>query len=326
MEKNLTGKKRNNKGITLIALIITSIILLILAGLSIASLTGENGILTKATVSKEENDRESIKEQIKIQIMGKQSENEGKIEEALLKEILGKYGDLQGSGELKEQTLVTTEGSYKIKVSEIYNEKMEEKEEIIENASLLVTQIEVGDFVNYEAGEWEETVEATKNNGAFGGYTKGNSKNKSIAAGDYTGGWQVLSVEDDTIELVHAGCPARYFRNVSYSQTESIRHLNEFCKNYFLNSKFARDARCVEYHKDYSALSNSAMLNNLRYFWFATQGSPNLWAWCEVRATDTAGSDYSPWSVRPVVVLKSGIKTTGKADNGYGQSGWVLIP
>ena len=42
-------KRIANKGITLIALVITIIILLILAGISIAMITGENGILTKAT-------------------------------------------------------------------------------------------------------------------------------------------------------------------------------------------------------------------------------------------------------------------------------------
>ena len=41
-------KKQKNKGITLIALVITIIVLLILAGISIATLTGENGILTRA--------------------------------------------------------------------------------------------------------------------------------------------------------------------------------------------------------------------------------------------------------------------------------------
>ena len=42
---------KNNKGITLIALVITIIVLLILAGVSIAMLTGENGILTRASDS-----------------------------------------------------------------------------------------------------------------------------------------------------------------------------------------------------------------------------------------------------------------------------------
>lgn len=42
---------RNQRGITLIALVITIIVLLILAGVSIAMLTGDNGILSNATRS-----------------------------------------------------------------------------------------------------------------------------------------------------------------------------------------------------------------------------------------------------------------------------------
>ena len=45
---------KTQKGITLIALVITIIVLLILAGVSIAMLTGENGILTQATNAKTE--------------------------------------------------------------------------------------------------------------------------------------------------------------------------------------------------------------------------------------------------------------------------------
>ena len=44
--------KEKNTGITLIALVITIIVLLILAGISIAMLTGQNGILTQAQNSK----------------------------------------------------------------------------------------------------------------------------------------------------------------------------------------------------------------------------------------------------------------------------------
>ncbi len=44
--------KKQTKGITLIALVITIIVLLILAGVSIAMLTGENGILTQAQNAK----------------------------------------------------------------------------------------------------------------------------------------------------------------------------------------------------------------------------------------------------------------------------------
>ena len=44
--------KRKNNGITLIALVVT-IVLLILAGISISMLSGENGILNRATEAKE---------------------------------------------------------------------------------------------------------------------------------------------------------------------------------------------------------------------------------------------------------------------------------
>ena len=44
------------KGITLIALVITIIVLLILAGVSIATLTGDNGLLTKTQEAKEQNE------------------------------------------------------------------------------------------------------------------------------------------------------------------------------------------------------------------------------------------------------------------------------
>ena len=43
MKLNFKGRKE--KGITLIALVITIIVLLILAGVVIATLTGDNGIL-----------------------------------------------------------------------------------------------------------------------------------------------------------------------------------------------------------------------------------------------------------------------------------------
>ena len=45
-------KRTKQKGITLIALVITIIVLLILAGVSIATLTGQNGILTRASDAK----------------------------------------------------------------------------------------------------------------------------------------------------------------------------------------------------------------------------------------------------------------------------------
>ena len=58
--------KKQEKGITLIALVITIIVLLLLAGISIAMLTGENGILTKANKAKEETKKAQYEENLKL--------------------------------------------------------------------------------------------------------------------------------------------------------------------------------------------------------------------------------------------------------------------
>ena len=57
---------RKNKGITLIALVLTIIVLLILAGVSIAMLTGDNGILSQAQRAKNETNESAKNEQLDL--------------------------------------------------------------------------------------------------------------------------------------------------------------------------------------------------------------------------------------------------------------------
>ena len=57
-----------NNGITLIALVITIIVLLILAGVTIATLMGDNGILTKANDAKKETEIAEVKERAQLDI------------------------------------------------------------------------------------------------------------------------------------------------------------------------------------------------------------------------------------------------------------------
>ena len=66
-EKNIVKKQT---GITLIALVITIIVLLILAGVSIAMLTGNNGILTQANQAKENTKVATAKEKVQIEAAG----------------------------------------------------------------------------------------------------------------------------------------------------------------------------------------------------------------------------------------------------------------
>ena len=60
--------KTNQKGITLIALVITIIDLLILAGVSIAMLTGENGILTRANEAKVSQIEGQVREEVNLAV------------------------------------------------------------------------------------------------------------------------------------------------------------------------------------------------------------------------------------------------------------------
>ena len=62
----LSKIKKDMKGITLIALVITIIVLLILAGVSIATLTGQNGILTQANNAKTQTEIANEKEAISL--------------------------------------------------------------------------------------------------------------------------------------------------------------------------------------------------------------------------------------------------------------------
>ncbi len=66
---------RKNKGITLIALVITIIVLLILAGVSIATLLGENGILNQATKAVEKTNSATEKEKVQLACNAQMSKN-----------------------------------------------------------------------------------------------------------------------------------------------------------------------------------------------------------------------------------------------------------
>lgn len=68
---------KEKRGITLIALVITIIVLLILAGVTIATLTGENGILTRASEASEQTEIAEEKEAIGVAYAGVLADNNG---------------------------------------------------------------------------------------------------------------------------------------------------------------------------------------------------------------------------------------------------------
>ena len=90
LSKKLIKEKEN--GITLIALIVTIIILLILAGVTIATLTGENGIITRANEAKTKTEEAAKKEQEDLDNLALQMDMQEK-------------GEIANTPELKENMI-----------------------------------------------------------------------------------------------------------------------------------------------------------------------------------------------------------------------------
>lgn len=130
-------RKFSNKGITLIALVITIIVLLILAGVTIATLTGDNGILNQAENAKEQTEIENEKEQISLVMTNMKFENEQEVvkKEKIFQAHLDEY---TGEGKTK---VYATESSYTIhflKTNRVYT--IDENGNITEEKSVIVKE------------------------------------------------------------------------------------------------------------------------------------------------------------------------------------------
>lgn len=127
---NLKETIKNKQGITLISLVVTIVILLILAGVSIAMLVGDNGIINQASRAKEASKKAGIIEEIKIDIATKQTKNLGNINETEIYNILNKYGSIDGD--------ILKTGNLEIKISEIWQDfKIERTSNNIVNPSTI---------------------------------------------------------------------------------------------------------------------------------------------------------------------------------------------
>ena len=123
---------QQKRGITLIALIVTVIVLLILAGVTIATLNGDNGILTKADEAKLSTELSRYKEELELYKVEKYNENRNFEEETLT----------AGKVELNYNTKESGEtGNIKTIIPDISDEYFE-KLEVIKGELLINTQNE----------------------------------------------------------------------------------------------------------------------------------------------------------------------------------------
>lgn len=104
-------KQNTNLGITLIALVITIIALLILAGVSIAMLTGENGILTQAQNAKIATEMKSAEEKVKLAVLAARSDN-GVLTIEKLRNELANFGTSVSDSITEFPIYVENDGKY----------------------------------------------------------------------------------------------------------------------------------------------------------------------------------------------------------------------
>lgn len=104
---------KNNKGITLVALVVTIIILLILAGITVAALTGDNGLIGKSGEAKKQTEISEGLEQLEIAVT--QSTNKrGNIDETKLAKNLSKINGLKYINTENEEVDVTENTEIKL--------------------------------------------------------------------------------------------------------------------------------------------------------------------------------------------------------------------
>ena len=219
--------KRKNEGITLIALVITIIVLLILAGVTIATLTGNNGILTKATQAKEKTEEGEEKEKVKLSASGALAKDNGKeIREEYLEEELtsnfgekGKDYDLEGSGPFTvtitgsgRKYLINTDGT----LGELVNRE----------------GLKIGDYVNYVPDLNTEGYASEKLNSKITGYS-GNTR----TINQETLKWRILNIEPngrvDLISEKPTSQPIYFAGALGYNN--SVYIINDICRELYGN-------------------------------------------------------------------------------------------
>ena len=190
-------KVKNVKGITLIALVITIIVLLILAGVTIATLTGDNGILTKANEAKTRTNEKDEEEQIEIGYT-----------EYLMADQTGEKVNF----EVSEATVTGKEGDWIIKFDKTEKEyyfdgetitkvTWKQKGDTITNIETKQT-LKVGDYVDYDP-----TLEANASDLTYTSKTDktGADSDQEFNAETYKNaeyGWRILGVSKGKLRLI----------------------------------------------------------------------------------------------------------------------------
>lgn len=225
---------REEKGITLVALGVTIVVLVILSMITMKTLTGDNGVLKRATQTTEENRYGEVVDkkdlwQIK-QNIGENTDGEG----MSLEELLEKIGP-DGQKLLNEDEVIEVKKTGKVTIA---------NKEIIFWEPEIEYNIEIGDYVDYTydtAGVYTLTEDVS-------GYDEGD---QTIAQA--TGlKWRVLDIDyrNKTLDLITEIPTASddttdvYFEGKE-GYNSAVTVINEICEKQYSNSELKIKARSI---------------------------------------------------------------------------------
>lgn len=237
MKKQILTKQKGNRGITLIALVITIIVLLILSGISIAILTGENGILTKANDAKTQTRGASVEEARDLWKINQETDNytESGIAQTLEELIADLINQKLLTEDEKDQILGNSS-----KGIEATGQVTIGSRTIIFKEKELTDYVKIGDYVDYQPNE--VTTPYDKFGETYTGYA-----NATDIGQDSDLQWRVLNINSNgTIDLISDRPTSKtvYFQGArGYSNGVAI--LNDYCKTMYSNASKKAVARSL---------------------------------------------------------------------------------
>lgn len=107
-------KTFSEKGITLIALVVTIVVLIILAGITIASITGEKGIIKEARTAKELSEKAALEEQVELAIIKAEQKYKNPTLDHVIEELKNNKVITDSNQVNKENGDITTDLGYLI--------------------------------------------------------------------------------------------------------------------------------------------------------------------------------------------------------------------
>lgn len=231
------------RGITLISLAVTVVVLMFLAGIIIASNKDNNGILDIANNKKEETERMTIEEGIKIELQEDPPESY-----ADLIEFLKGYGTILNEDVPDEATLVTTKGEYKILVKDIWNT---DKEEL---------GISVGDYVEYSYDGGTYIVDGT--------YSGTNEEKTITILNSGTSIWRVIDVNKQSKQVKIIPTSLNNYEitlNGVNGFNNGVKILNDLCNQIFSNTQYNATAKNINIEDIEKLSSNISELKGINY-------------------------------------------------------------